>query len=171
MFPNLILTKDMKAEAWGPGEWVDEPDIFEFEHAGFTCFGSRVVALDGLNRDFLIMGHWCGYVLIPQGHPWHGKEMEQIEAECHGGITHSKAGYLKDGWSVGFDCAHSGDLMPSMNALKKQLPKCKIFGEITDFIERISYFKDIYRDIEYVKQECRTLAEDAKKAQEDHGKE
>lgn len=33
----------------------------EFEHAGLRCF---VVGL--------AMGHRCGYVAVPEGHPWHG---------------------------------------------------------------------------------------------------
>jgi hypothetical protein len=32
------------------------------------------------------LGHRCGYVRIPNGHPWHGLS-EPEEADVHGGIT------------------------------------------------------------------------------------
>jgi hypothetical protein len=64
-----------------------------------------------------------GYVIIPKGHPDHGKDYDDIEVDVHGGLTFSKAlEDLKDwpcgdaigeaeegGWVVGFDTAHSGD--------------------------------------------------------------
>ena len=60
------------------------------------------------------MGFRCGYIRVPAGHPWHGKE-EEIECEIHGGLTFSgpdkacgKNG-ADDAWWIGFDCAHYGD--------------------------------------------------------------
>lgn len=83
------------------------------------------------------IGHPCGYVKVPDAHPWHGVgysdrvpglagPVEEYHAEwggtpyelsvgawveVHGGITH--AGRLHthggDGWWFGFDCAHAGD--------------------------------------------------------------
>ncbi len=53
-----------------------------------------------------------------------------------GGPSHKDKGY----WWFGFDCAHAGDLSPSMDASK--------FGQ-EDYI---------YRDLAYAKEECRDLA-------------
>ena len=86
------------------------------------------------------MGHLCGYVRIPRGHPlyriitskvwthkWPSNKyvaqrrgynhylIEQLEV--HGGITF--AGKLRNtrGIWIGFDCAHLGDLVPAMSHL------------------------------------------------------
>lgn len=59
-------------------------------------------------------GHRCGYVRIPENHPWHGKSCGDIPVECHGGLTFSKEflteeiGFAPGHW-IGFDCAHLGD--------------------------------------------------------------
>lgn len=44
------------------GPWNSEPDHVNFEHAGLPCMLHR-------NR----MGAWCGYVAVPPGHIYHGK--------------------------------------------------------------------------------------------------
>jgi hypothetical protein len=55
------------------------------------------------------------YLGFREGHPWYGKEYEDIEGivECHGGLTYSgkdervwPAGY----WWIGWDYAHAGDV-------------------------------------------------------------
>lgn len=59
-----------------------------------------------------------GYVGVPQGHPWWGKDYDHIEADVHGGLTYSR-NYLPGEtpathpgyWWVGFDCLHSDDTM------------------------------------------------------------
>ena len=33
------------------------------------------------------MGHRCGYTRIPPGHPWHGKDYDDIDVDVHGGLT------------------------------------------------------------------------------------
>lgn len=63
--------------------------------------------------------HLCGYVGIPENHPYYKKSYSKIEVmdnypTVHGGITFSE-GYdpitseKSDLWWLGFDCAHSGD--------------------------------------------------------------
>lgn len=34
------------------------------------------------------MGHLCGYIGVPKGHPWYGKDHDMIEANVHGGLTY-----------------------------------------------------------------------------------
>lgn len=145
-------------ESWGAGPWQSEPDHVAFEHLGFPCIIHRVT--EG-------HGGLCGYVAVPPGHPWHGRDlsMEWGDAapsiKVHGGITYSekcrgeichvpRPGESDDVWWLGFDCAHAGDLSPAIS--------WRFAGtdlEVTD---------DEYRTIEYVTAECRSLAEQAKAA-------
>lgn len=60
-----------------------------------------------------------GYVIIPPGHPAHGKDYDDINVDVHGGLTfavstdeewtHFPEGTPKDHWCVGFDTGHSWD--------------------------------------------------------------
>lgn len=45
-----------------------------------------------------------GYVRVPEGHPWHGKDYDDIPADVHGGLTYSGGDW------IGFDTAHLGDV-------------------------------------------------------------
>jgi len=95
-------------------EWLDEPHRDEFEHAGLKCLILRHSEL----------GHLCGYVAVPRGHPCYGKDYDHIPyddlfpVEVHGGLTFSREGngdtWPKGYWWLGFDCAHAWDLVPYM---------------------------------------------------------
>jgi len=60
-----------------------------------------------------------GYVIIPKGHPLHGKHYDDIDVEVHGGLTFSEpvkeldwpeiSKKDKSGWVIGFDTAHADD--------------------------------------------------------------
>lgn len=65
---------------WIAGPWMNEPDHLEFEHAGYPAQIRRS------NSG----GNWCGYVGVPPEHPWHGKDMFDVDASVHGGITYSR---------------------------------------------------------------------------------
>lgn len=131
----------MKNAAWGQGPWDDEPDRVDFEHAGRRCLMLRNLRL----------GHWCGYVAVPPGHPYYGKDYDGLDVEVHGGLTYAdacagdichkaKPGEPDDLWWLGFDCGHFLDLVP--------------FRHDSDLPE-----KEIYRDVAYVRAECERLAE------------
>ncbi len=49
------------------------------------------------------MGHRCGYVTVPDGHPCAGKYYDELDVDVHGGLT------FGNGAKFGFDCAHSYD--------------------------------------------------------------
>ena len=60
-------------------------------------------------------GALCGYIAIPQGHPWHGSGYDDIDVQVHGGLTYAQP---RDtfgpeapvgSWVLGFDCCHAGD--------------------------------------------------------------
>lgn len=111
---------------------ADQVGQFEFEHAGLRCFVRR----------FDKKSNWCGYVLLPPGHPW--RKEEYPSARVHGGVTWNRdsPGHLEgvDGWLVGFDTMHWGDFNPN------------VCGSGT------------WRDKAYVTEECRSLAEQAAEA-------
>lgn len=75
------------------------------------------------------MGALCGYVGVGPDHRLHGADYLEPAVEIHGGLTYSDAcdaegteahgichvpvpGRPHDVWWFGFDCAHSGDLIP-----------------------------------------------------------
>lgn len=67
---------------------------------------------DGISRS-----HFCGYLAIPEGHPWHAVGYDNIGARVHGGLTYASGAPASfHGRSmpasssvIGFDCAHAGD--------------------------------------------------------------
>ena len=96
------------------GFWDMEPDFLEFRASGFPC----ILVRSGL-------GAWCGYVGVPPGHPWHSKGYDDVEANVHGGLTYAEPctgvvcrepqpGESDNVWWLGFDCAHSGDIVPGL---------------------------------------------------------
>lgn len=118
--------------------WETEPNFVLFEYRfnlrGFWCAVIRSSP-----------GHLCGYVAVPEWSPWHGTEPE---AEVHGGLNYSSAElptcevpmYLNEQWLtwwIGFDCGHSADFRPT---------------------DTFNLPGTIYRDLNYVKAECRSLA-------------
>ena len=143
-------TPKIDKSAWGPGEWQNEPDRLEFVHAGFACLA---------NRRGSELGHWCGYVGVPNGHPAYGKDYNDVHVAVHGGLNyaHKCAGEIchvpapgmpDDVWWLGFDCAHAGDLAPGIRATLRRL----------DCPEDMR-FREEYRPLAYVRAEIESLAE------------
>ncbi len=71
----------MERKHWrDEGPWESEPDRAQW----VTKAGFHGLALRGP------MGSWCGYVAVPAGHPWHGKDYQDealADVEVHGGLT------------------------------------------------------------------------------------
>lgn len=147
-----------KAARFGPGPWQDEPDRVEWRYAMLPCLIVR-------NR----IGALCGYVGVSEGHPWHGRDYNDLEpgvevhggltfaGECHGMICHvPREGESDHVWWLGFDCAHAHDLMPelvSMRAFEEELRKRS---------PRRAPRDDTYRDVAYVMDEVESLARQAR---------
>lgn len=107
--------------AWGEGPWQTEPDreAWTDEATGYPCVAVRHPR----------MGHWCGYVGVPDGHPMHGasysdayesgEDTEPVEEWTYGG--EQPGGQEEDDrasrW-FGFDFAHCYDLVPGMAAFR-----------------------------------------------------
>jgi|HubBroStandDraft_5_1064220.scaffolds.fasta_scaffold125659_2 hypothetical protein len=141
-------------QGWPPGPWDQEGDREEWvTRAGLHAIANRV-------------SHWCGYVAVPPGHPCHGKsdswdgdEPSPIQQlDVHGGVTYTNAchgevchvpppGEPADVWWIGFDCGHGHDMTPTRAKydLDSVLPGR---GK-----------REEYRDIQYVRGQCESLAE------------
>jgi hypothetical protein len=143
-----LVTVAVDRTGWDPGPWDTEEDRYEW----WTPQGYPALIL---RTDF---GNLCGYVAIPRKHPCHGVDYNQEPVDSllvHGGVTYSRPpqGVIArdDGdadWWIGFDCAHAFDLAPGLlSDLKRRLPA---FAQMPPF--------DVYRDVEYVRGECETLA-------------
>jgi hypothetical protein len=114
-----------------------EPDKEEFEYKGLKCLIVR-------NH----MGAYCGYVAIPIGNPLYEKEdiYDGNAIYVHGGVTFQ--GRQEDGgdWWIGFDCAHYEDFVPGFYGIfKLEYPLLQEHA--------------IYRDIEYVREQCKSMAD------------
>lgn len=63
---------------WGAGEWQDEPDKAQWvdDATGLDCL---IVRGPG--------GAWCGYVGVPNTHPYFEKDYDDCDVRAHGGLT------------------------------------------------------------------------------------
>lgn len=69
-----------------------------------------------------------GYVHIPEGHPWFGKECEHIDVDIHGGLTFSE---MKDDmWVIGFDTCHYMDTVSLW-------PKWRVQQEADNLLQQV----------------------------------
>lgn len=112
--------------------------VKEFEHCGFRCVITK--------NDR--MGFLCGYVGLPPEHPFHGKDYDDCHSiDVHGGWTYGADGVScidrDEKWYLGFDCAHAGDLIPSM--------------------ENDTIGHEVYRDEIFVTNELKSAAEQLQK--------
>lgn len=118
--------------------WENEPNYEAFTHRGYQGIVKR-------NSHMLTL---CGYIGVPKTHPFYGRDYDSVYGylDCHGGLTFS--GQFEDfpHWFFGFDCAHAGDLMPSMFDLfaARGKEENSLFGGL--LVER-----DVYRTFDYVK--------------------
>lgn len=154
IIPEVIRDPVVDRKGWPSGLWDNEPDVVRFEHLGFPCIISR-------NGS----GAWCGYVAVTPGHPWYKKHDSDVEAEVHGGLTYAshcakhichipKPGESDTVWWLGFDAAHSGDLIPGNGELRGLLSALNMFSLSTANIDQ-------YRSAEYMTQQCKQLAQQA----------
>lgn len=58
--------------------------------------------------------HPCCYVFLPRGHKYYGKSYDEINIDCHGGLTYaeddlSSNPIVTDKWVIGWDYHHCDD--------------------------------------------------------------
>ncbi len=132
---QMKMIDQMTAVASGKGKWSlpkGEPqqlDVTWFEDP-FWCRILRV-------QHF---GHLCGYVYIPEKHPYFGKMYNTGDDDCtfdapHGGITCCHPNTMEENpdiakqsivkwWRLGFDCMHWNDDPPVKGAKNYKNVKC-----------------------------------------------
>ena len=144
---------------WERGEWDDEPDKIQWQDKS-TKYPCMIVRHSS--------GHLCGYVGVSVKHPYFEKGDDCYSGsddswlDVHGGLTYVgkcqtkrkeceavchkvELGEDDNIWWLGFDCAHAGDYS-SMSYSK-------------DMCIKYPHDEDIYRNIGYVKSQCKSLAE------------
>ncbi len=127
-----------------PHPWEQEPDSLAAESCGFTIRLRRNTKL----------GTWCGYIIIPEGHPWHGCSYgDLVDVSVHGGVTYSGNEVFHEEWAVGFDCGHAFDMIPLLVSEK--------YGG-----KPLESETGTYRDMPYALDEARHLAEQARAVQQ-----
>jgi hypothetical protein len=146
---------------WGDGPWNAEPDKVQWIDAatGLDCIARRGGG-----------GAWCGYVGVPERHKYFGSHYDDVDVDCHGGLTfadrcHAGAeetaichvpfdGRSDKIWWLGFDCAHAGDLVPGHIAIAPVYRSLsRIFSDNEDLGGG-----DHYRTLDYVRDQCAKLA-------------
>lgn len=160
-------------KGWAPGPWDDEPDRVDWidDATGYPCQVIRHYS----------MGHLCGYVAVPPGHPLHGVNHEDDQAgnlSAHLGVNYSEPcmeygatetdgrpeelmvchvpepGEPDDVWWFGFDCGHAWDIQPGMDARYREL----VGATEVDHHHLLFGDRRQYRPLAYVRNECTDLA-------------
>lgn len=92
------------------------------------------------------LGCWCGYVAVPQNHPFYNTGYAKWpNILVHGGLTFS--GLINGSYYVGFDCCHITDYIPAYPTLSD---------------------KSLYKYLDFVKEQCSYLASGILQAAEKH---
>jgi hypothetical protein len=125
-----------------------EPNYQKFAYKGYLCIVKRLVTA------YHFWGNLNGYVILEKGHKYHGKGSDEIDVDCHGGLTWSSEAkelfpdeLFTDEWVIGFDCAHYGDMQPFL-ILREIFQRPPMPTAIIDdpFVT--------YKDFEYVREQC-----------------
>ena len=107
----------------------------------YTCCNGVIISCSIHRNDVFAL---CGYITLTKDNSLYGVEYDDINIQAHGGINYCRYDG-NENWVIGFDCAHHGDLTPYF-----LLNEDSIFG-----------LRGIYRDMQYVKSECESMAEQA----------
>ena len=149
-----VWTSDQKLKWMGYGEWVEEQDRIGFEYSNYQALVVRVLQRETCEEEVYFGGHLCGYIQIPETHPYFRKKHKlSNDLDCHGGITFEDI--HEEHW-IGFDCAHSGDYVPTVEFIKKN--HFRSSGQIRELFPIPDEFKRLfnpqYRNVRYCIDEC-----------------
>lgn len=103
----------MSKSDWGPGQWQTEPDYDKWldPFTGWQCHLWRHPGL----------GHWCGYVDVPNDAIQNGRSIHQLQSlfedsiRVHGGVTYYGHQADTNTLRIGFDTAHHDDYAPGVH--------------------------------------------------------
>lgn len=139
---------------WPEGPWTHEPDGWiAREPDGYVLLARRVP----------LMGHWCGYIRVPEGHPW-SRAADFIDpvlsgVSVHGGVTFVER--MDGAVQIGFDCAHWMDIIPGQEAYLSYPQQNGLWGGLPSYKKGRCF----YRTLGYVQGECRRLLTQARGAE------
>ena len=160
---KYLYPRELKLQFLGEGEWLDEPDEIKFKYKSYECWVRRFFEKEPYTEKLHYSGGYlCGYVAIPSDHPSYQKRYEDIDIAVHGGLTF---GMCSERHWIGFDCAHAGDLLPSMEQLMKTLPsmielKKKNEELKKEFkLENHYLFNSSYKNTEFCILECHSMVD------------
>lgn len=152
-------------ENWVDGPWQNEPDFKYFIYKDCICV---------VKRNYY-SGALLGYVLVKKNSKF-DKHYDDLNFNVHGGLTYSGDIYFKEELQdqnlnlddyncIGFDCAHSGDIMPAYDAMNREIEKInelKKLAEINSKIKELRLslsFAATYKTVEFVENELRNLVD------------
>lgn len=127
-----------------------------FEYKGFPC-----VVL------FMPMAYRCGYVGLPKDNKYYYKGYDDIDIDCHCGITYSSEKLYhqtdKDIWWIGFGCGHSCDGYDIETAKKLYVDDKNVIAQI-EIMGATGYFttcnnENPIRTLEYCEEQCKHIVE------------
>ena len=155
---------------WGDGPWNEEPDKIQWidEATGLDCLivRNRLGALCGyVGVPPEHPWHGIGYSTPLSGDADDYEHRPDYLTDVHGGLTYADRcqedapaesgichvplpGRHPDAWWFGFDCAHSCDVVPGIEAREREM----------GFGPRVRMPYEAYRTVAYVKAECAKLA-------------
>jgi hypothetical protein len=168
----------MDRAGWGDGPWTSEPDKEQWTDpdTGYACL---------LKRNML--GALCGYVGVPEGHPWHGSgywpgdggdrpltpALRLLEdVRVHGGLSYADA--CQEGPEGHTICHVPGPGEPEplwwfgfdCSHGYDFCPAMSLeFRQLGIPVPRSFAGEAVYRDVGYVKAECARLAKAAADAE------
>ena len=150
------ISSDVKLTHWGNGPWVEELDFVKWKYKGIVCLVKRAYVVEGFHLGHLSLGNLNGYIQVPKEHPWFKKDYNDIDVEVHGGLTFGEIRDEGEFW-IGFDCAHSFDIVPSIEPTRTETDKeiCKKHG----ISPSSNLLMRSYKDINFVKAECESMVD------------
>lgn len=140
-----VTERFLSKDDWGDGAWQDEPDLVSWNHRGLSCLIVR-------HQHF---GTLLGYVAVPTWHPFYGRSWGDIAVRVHGGLTYSGRGPAAIGFWIGFDAGHGFDYAPRMESELRR----GMGSEWRDLSGLPQPFRPTYRDLEYIRGQVESLAE------------
>lgn len=107
--------------------------------------------IQGLNYAIVNYGtHPCCYIGLPKNHKFYGKDYDNIDIDCHCGITFAEQDLAfnpiptTDFWWIGWDYAHCGDYVGYYQGLNNSLEKNskkwtteEMLQEVKDVIQQL----------------------------------
>jgi hypothetical protein len=123
---TLTLPFSIDRSGWGEGEWDSEEDGYLFWHDDRPCLILRASRGGTLN----------GYCGVSRESPIFGKHYNMLHGiDAPGGLTFSGRMKLANfgkakiprRWYIGFDCAHYGDYMPSIDGMLRVYREMGLF--------------------------------------------